>query len=132
MVDSIRAFGVFLDEEKHKNGTYISVKLDKDSSKKLDSWVTLNGIPNQTDPNEFHATVIYSRKGVPDAKSYDLGLPIDAKISGWHIFDTQQGTKALVAKIDSSVLAKHHTHLIKKFGATHDYPSYQPHVTVGS
>ena len=118
------------EEAQHKNGTYVSVKLDKDSTEKLDTWVSNNNIPNQSDPNEYHATVIYSRKGVPEAQTYDLGLPIQAKVSGWSIFDTQQGTKCLVAKIDSKALMNHHEHLIQKFGATHDYPSYQPHVTV--
>lgn len=114
----------------HPNGTYVSVELEAASKKELDKWVTDNKIPNAADPDQYHTTVIYSRKGVPDVKNYDLNLPIEAHISGWKIFPTQNGKKCLVAIIDSPELEKHHKTIRSKFGATHDYPDYHPHVTV--
>jgi 2'-5' RNA ligase len=114
----------------HEHGTYVSVNLNKESSKQLDDWSSANGIKNPIDPNDFHATVIYSRKGVPEAKKYDLNLPIDAKISGWKIFQTQDGKNALVGIIESKELNTHHKTLRKEYGATHDYPEYSPHVTL--
>lgn len=129
----MKTFEGFITEIKdksHPDGTYISAKLSDDSSNALDKWVTNNNIQNATDPKEYHSTVVYSRKGIPDAKSYDLGLPIQGKITKWELFPTQSGTKALVGIVDSPELTKHHVTLKKDFGATHDYPEYHPHVTI--
>jgi len=125
-------FKNFVNEAKsdeHEHGTYVSVKLDKKSVKELDTWATNTGIKNLIDPTEYHATVIYSRKPVPNAAEYDLKLPLDAKISNWKIFDTQQNTKALVGAIKSPALEKAHKDL-KAMGASHGFPDYQPHVTL--
>lgn len=129
-MNNFREFVVEASKVKHTHGTYVSVNLDKESSNKLDDWATKNSIKNLVDPNDFHATVIYSRKGVPDAEKYDLNLPISASITGWKVFPTQDSKKALVGIIDSKELNKHHKTLVKEYGATHDYPEYSPHVTL--
>lgn len=117
-------------DDLHPKGTYASVTLSKESQKALDDWVTKNEIPNATDPSTYHSTLIYSRKGVPEAKDYKVDLPIKAKISKWSIFKTQQGKDALVAIMDSPVLTQHHKNLRSQYGATHDFPEYHPHVTI--
>ena len=114
----------------HPDGTYVSVKLSKDSQKKLDDWTTENKIPNASDPSEYHTTIIYSRKGIPDVKSYDLSLPITAKLSEWKIFNTQDGKKCLVGVVNSNEIKKHHEKIMKKYGGTYDFPEYIPHITV--
>lgn len=120
----------YMDMDSHPNGTYCSVTLSKDSQKALDKWVTEHNIPNATQPSTYHSTVIYSRKGVPEAKDYPIDLPIKAKIEKWHIFKTQSGQRALVAIMDSPVLEQHHKNIVKDYGATHDFPDFHPHVTV--
>ena len=114
----------------HPNGTYMSAKLSHRSQRQLDSWVSENNIPNAADPAQYHTTIIYSRKGVPDASQYDLQLPIKAKIKEWKIFPTQTGAKCLVAIVDSPEFELHHLNIRNQYGATHDYPDYHPHVTV--
>lgn len=116
----------------HPDGTYVSVKLSKKSQSDLDSWVSKNNIMNASDPSEYHSTVIYSRVGVPNAKSYDLNLPITASISGWKKFDTKlsESGKCLVAIVDSPDLNKHHNNLVNDYGATHDFEGYHPHITI--
>lgn len=116
--------------QNHPDGTYMSAVLSKQSQKDLDKWCTDNNISNPSDPNEYHTTVIYSRVGVPKAKSYDLNLPINATIKEWKLFDTQTGDKCLVGVVDSKELVNHHNNLKEKYGATHGFPEYHPHITV--
>lgn len=118
------------DMSKHPNGTYISATLSKKSQKDLDSWVSKQNIPNPADPKQYHSTIIYSRKGIPEAKNHKITLPMSAKIKEWKIFPTQTGGKCLVAIMDSPELEKHHKHFRSEYGATHDYPDYHPHVTI--
>lgn len=114
----------------HPDGTYISVNLSKESSKQLDEWVSNQNISNPIDPKEYHTTVVYSRKGIPDAKSHDMKLPIEASLKEWKLFDTQSGDKCLVGIVDSTELKKYHEEYKSQYGATHDFPDYHPHVTV--
>lgn len=116
----------------HPNGTYISAKLTKKSQQVLDKFVSDHNIPNAADPKQYHSTIIYSRKGVPDAKSYKFKLPFKAKVKEWKKFDTQLGKsgKCLVAIMESPELEKAHKDIRKEYGATHDYPDFHPHVTV--
>lgn len=128
----------FLEEGKkdniHKDGTYVAVNLSKESTTKLYDWVKKNNISNPIDPhkkdNEYHVTVVYSRKGIAAAEEEDMGLPMNLKIVGWEIFNTQKGTKALVGKVDSKDLVSLHKMFREKYGATHDYDSYKPHLTI--
>ncbi len=116
----------------HPDGTYIAAELSPDSQKLLDTYVTGMNVPNAADPNQYHSTVIYSRKGVPEAREYHFELPFKAKIKEWKLFDTKFGEsgKCLVAIMDSPELEKAHKEIRDKYGATHDYPDYHPHVTI--
>lgn len=116
----------------HPEGTYIAAQLSPDSQLLLDKYVSNMNIPNAADPNQYHSTVIYSRKGVPEAKGYKFKLPFKAKIKEWKLFDTKFGEsgKCLVAIMDSPELQKAHKEIRDKYGATHDYPDYHPHVTI--
>lgn len=129
----MKTLNYFLTEialQTHKDGTYMSVTLDKPSRDKLFSWVEQNNIENAADPDQYHATVIYSRKPCPDAMTYDLKLPISAKISEFKLFGTKSDTKCLVGIVNSKELEKHHDILVDEYGATHDFPEYHPHITL--
>jgi hypothetical protein len=133
MEKNLKTLKKFINENSmvsHKDGTYMSVTLDKPSQDKLFSWVEDNDIVNACDPSQYHSTVIYSRKSCPDAVEYDLGLPIESTIKEFKLFDTQTGKKCLVGIIDSKELDKHHDILVDDYGATHDFPEYHPHVTI--
>lgn len=114
----------------HKNGTYVSANLSKSSSKKLYDWVSRQNIPNLIDFKDYHSTIVYSRKGIPKAKSYDLKFPIEASIKAWKLFDSENGDKCLVALLDCQDLEKYHLEYKNKFGATYDYEKYNPHITI--
>lgn len=113
----------------HKDGTYINVKPTKDNKKELYNWVVDNEIGNPLNRDEYHVTVIYSRNPCPNAKYYDFNLPIEGKICGWEIFDANIG-RCLVARIESKQLNDINNDLMTKYGATSDFDSYKPHITV--
>jgi 2'-5' RNA ligase len=117
----------------HPDGTYIQATVAKDSADKLFSFVKDNKISsNLSAPDEYHTTITYSRKGIPEVESYKFKTPITAKVKGWEIFPTQmEGTgKCLVALIDSKQLTNYHNITMDKFGATYDFPQYKPHITI--
>ena len=72
----------------------------------------------------------YSRRGIPLVTSYDFKLPEDVTIDSWKIFPSQSGKKCLVLAINSKSLQSTHKDIIKKYGATYDYETYVPHITV--
>lgn len=113
------------DVSKHPNGTYVCAKLNKKSKKALDYFVTEIGIPSPAEPDQYHSTIIYSRKGVPQVSEYKFNVPFTAKPKRWEIFGT-----CLVLVVNSSDLTKVHNDIMDKYGATYDYDDYTPHVTV--
>lgn len=117
-------------EKYHPDGTYVSAELDPKFQDAIFKWAQDNDIPNLADPKQYHATIAYSRKGIPEVKEKDFNLPITATISGWHIFPTQTGGRCLVAELQSSELTSHFKDIMDNYGATYDYPDYKPHLTV--
>lgn len=81
-------------------------------------------------PSEkLHCTVLYSRKPV-DIQDSDFELPYEGIGDEVSCFPQQDGKKCVVLKISSlRIPVLHHT-LRRVYGATHDYPTYEPHVTL--
>lgn len=115
---------------KHINGTYVSAKVSRASSKAIYDWVKSNSIPNAADPKQYHTTITYSRKGIPDVEQHAFDVPIAGQITGWKIFPTQNGSNCLVAVVQSLDLEDYHHTIQNEYGATYDYPDYIPHITV--
>lgn len=113
----------------HPGGTYICAKVSKKSREQMQKWVNEYNIPNAADPKQYHTTIVYSRKGIPEVTEYKIDFPIEASIKGWEIFNSGE-KKCLVAVVDCPELTKCHEEIRKKYGATHDYPDYHPHITV--
>ena len=125
------SFRNFLVESKHPDGSYMAAIPSKESMEKLATWSKENGIDKPIKSDDYHTTIVYSKKGIPGAKNYDLPLPVTCKIKEWKIFDTQaEGSgKCLVGILDCKAFEKAHNHLKKAYGATHDYDGYHPHLT---
>lgn len=113
----------------HPNGTYIALIPDKKTITSLAAWSKAHQIPNPIDPKELHTTLIYSRQGVPDAVNYNINLPLTVRVIGFDIFDSGD-KKCLVALLSSEELERHHLAIRTKYGATHDYDEYHPHITL--
>jgi hypothetical protein len=122
-------FAQFLLEAEGKGGQYAAYRFL--STKGIQKYIDRNQIPNPIPTEKLHVTLLYSRKPMPGYKP--LGLiaePIKVMVEGFDVWDTQDGKKALVARLDApKVVARHHE-LMKKYGGTFDYDEYRPHFTM--
>lgn len=117
---------------KHKDGTYVSLLLNLESKKALDRFTSeqLNlKDDNKVDPATYHCTLIYSRTPVPDAETLEIPKLVYAHVIGYEVFDTKQGNKCLVLRLNCPT-AHEINGVLNKMGATSDYNEYKPHITI--
>lgn len=118
---------------KHKDGTYVSLNLSKESKALLDNFVEMNlGLTERVDPSTYHITIIYSRTPVPSAENYmDMpsSLPVEALATGYEVFPTKNDGHCLVMRLTCPYATKLNSELVKQ-GATSDYDEYKPHLTL--
>ena len=122
-----KTFRQFFLESRHSSGTYVAVIPDAASMKKLVKWSKKAKIQNPIKEDDYHTTVVYSRKGIPKAKKHVINFPINAKIKEWKLFGDNQN--CLVALLDCPQLKKEFDTYTKAYGAVSDYPEYLPHIT---
>jgi 2'-5' RNA ligase len=115
----------------HKDGTYVSMDLDEQSRALLDNFVEMNlGLTERVDPSTYHITIIYSRTPVPSAEKYaGYGSEQPAKVTGYEVFPTKNDGKCLVARLNFPFAELLNKQLTAE-GATSDYDSYKPHLTI--
>lgn len=117
--------------KKTPDGTYVGVKLTKESRDTLYDEAKKLKIPNLLDKSEYHITVIYSRKHLPNFEP--LGKyenPIVAKPKTLSLFTTSSGNPCLVIELTCPKLEKRHEHIMKVHGATYDWDEYKCHITL--
>lgn len=109
-------------------GTYAKAVPCEDSKNKIAELVNLLNINNSVSPRSLHTTVTYSRKVVPELESMVLPEPITATPIGFAVFKSNM-YNCLVILLESMGLNLLHQQAMA-LGATYDYPTYHPHVTV--
>lgn len=115
---------------KHKDGTYVALNMSQESMDLLDNFVANNlGLDERVSKNSYHITVIYSRTPVPDAEKLSRAHTATACPAGYEMFDTKDGGKCLVLRVESAE-ARSLNNTLNTMGATSDYDSYKPHVTL--
>lgn len=116
---------------KHKDGTYVSMDLSDECRTLLDHFVEMNlGLTERVDPSTYHITIIYSRTPVPSAEQYKGNTSdIEAKVSGYEVFPTKNDGKCLVMRLEFPFANMLNKQLTAE-GATSDYDSYKPHMTI--
>lgn len=115
---------------KHKDGTYVALNMSPESMDLLDNFVANNlGLEERLAKHSYHITVIYSRTPVPDAEKLSREQTAIAQAVGYEIFDTKDGGKCLVLRVESAE-ARALNNTLSAMGATSDYDSYKPHVTL--
>ena len=105
-------------------GTYASYKLTPQSADKLMNWITDSGITSPSPKEELHVTTTFSRADVDLVPSDKKNIVLNP--SGYSIGVLKN---ALVLHIESDELTKVHDAALDA-GATTDYPSYKPHITL--
>ena len=116
-------------EIKDTKGSYAAVKFDSTTTESLKAYQYDNNIPNPLPSDEFHSTVMFSKKYIPTF------VPL-GKLSDWEgtftefdIFPSDDDN-ALVLKYDCHELSERFDKIISKYGATWDHSSFTPHITL--
>lgn len=123
----MKTFKEFIEEaRREEDGTYIAVKVDNKSATKLQDFVLNLGVELQEpiDKSEYHTTITYSRKTINDANTIDFKLPLNAKPTGWEVFDSKFG-KCLVLRVDDTSLKDYHQRTMD-MGGTYDFEGDVP------
>jgi hypothetical protein len=124
---------IMLTEDKKKsNGTYVGVRFSKKTNDAIKKFIEYNDIPNMDsieDNGGIHTTLIFSRKVLKDFKPKGK-VNIKAKAKGFKKIG-EKG-KALVMELNSPELVKRHKEIRRKYGATHDWDEYIPHITLST
>ncbi len=116
---------------RHKDGTYVSMDMSNGCKDILDHFVEMNlGLSERVDKSTYHITIIYSRTPVPSAENYaGSTTDIEATVSGYEVFPTKNDGKCLVMRLDFPYANMLNKQLTAE-GATSDYDSYKPHMTI--
>jgi hypothetical protein len=118
----------------NNNGTYVAVRFSEGTADKLHEYATSHNVPNRLEASEYHSTVVYSRNKLKNISLLRelspnwIGYP-----TGFDVFDsTENGqiTKCLVMKFSCVKLEARHVHLVEYNNATHDFPTYEAHISL--
>lgn len=108
------------------SGIYMSAHFSDDSCKVIRSIQEKLNVKEPVSADKLHATVVYSRKTVDLFPEDDLSEP--AQIVDIDVWDTKYG-RTLIGKLKSDYLQSRFKEA-QDAGATYDYDSYIPHVTL--
>lgn len=115
-------------------GTYAAVRFHPETIKALRELQEKLEIPNPLEESEFHATLLYSKKNLPnyqplgDLSPVQTADDIDYRLELW---PTSSGEKTCcVLLFDSVWLSERHEMLMREHEATWDHPSYKPHISL--
>jgi len=118
-------------------GTYAGMKFDSDSVAKLISFAEDNDIPKILSANEFHTTLLYSRKYLPNYEPIGmLDEPLEASAMNFEIWDSpanafkDEATRCLILKMECPEQVQRFNFLMDEHGASYDYDEYIPHTTL--
>lgn len=108
--------------------TFASVKLTKESAKRIYDYVKSIGIDDGISPDDLHVTLMYSRDRQVETEPrpndiYQADIGDDYKIMG------NDPWRALIAPIVSKELVARHEEL-KRAGGVHSYDEFKPHLSL--
>lgn len=107
---------------------YVSRKVKNSAA--IVKWAQSQGIPGMLPGAELHVTIVYSREPLDWMKtgeSWNAELKISA--GGARVMEVFNGG-AIVLSFVSGELSYRHGNILEA-GGSHDFPDYQPHITIG-
>lgn len=107
-------------------GVYGSFKLTEESTKKLSDWIEENEIVEPVQDDDLHITTTYS-KADPE-KEIEPSESKNIRLSSKDFAIATYG-RALVIEVESKELEDIHDAAIAA-GASYDYETYKPHITI--
>lgn len=109
-------------------GSYSSYQLSDKSKDRLENWMKSVGIRHPIDKEDMHVTIVYSKENNLFPNYEPSQEPILLSSTTFRLnFDEFGG--AIVIELSSPELTKKFKNSLK-YGATSDYPTYRPHITV--
>lgn len=118
----------YLFESSNITGTYSALLLSEDSREALYSFCAKLGISNLVPAEDYHCTLIYSRNPCHEVVNEDFNLPCGGIPIGYKILGVEK--KVLVIELMCPNAANLHEKFVSEYGATHDYETYIPHITI--
>lgn len=106
---------------------YVSRPLTSGSADRLHAWAEAQGIPNLVPPDLMHVTQVHSKADVDTSKLTPLSTLVDVGQDRWVGPLGDKG--AVVMFFQSPELAARHVEA-KDAGASWDFPTFMPHVTL--
>lgn len=117
--------------DKHAYGTYACFTLDERSIDDIGGIIKKFNISRSDPLEDLHCTILYSRKPFPSIEQYSIDprsySPV--KTMEYEVFEGKDDKAYLVLKLDDNHLRELHGQFLSA-GATHDFNSYQPHITI--
>ena len=134
----MKSYSAYLAESEHRSGTYAAVSVSKSSQNEIENFVKqfidVNDDAVLVKPEDYHCTLIYSKHPCPEVKEMDFGLPIEATPIGFELFESNsestKGSMCLVLLLESKELRELEKKCRDDYGATSDFPSYKPHISL--
>ena len=120
------------EKKEDSRGVYVAVKYNQSTGDDLLDFIKKYNIPSTLKAEDFHTTLIYSRKwdDIQDLNNNMEDFEIVAYPKELHVFETFNKKRALVIKLDCPYLEERHKYLMKRYGLTYDYDEYIPHITL--
>lgn len=121
------------EEDETSTGAFVGAKFSEKSNDALVKFIKDANIPNATERDQLHTTVMYTYSDVPDlvdetGQSFDP--PLIAKPTKFEIFNTQDDNDCLVLRIECDKLTERHEDIIADYGAVYTHDEYKPHITL--
>jgi len=114
-------------------GTYAGMRFTSKTIKKINSVCKQFDIKNKTKNSDFHSTLLFSRKHLPDylplGKLDDIIVGNAVKCNIWPT-QGDNPKQALVLQFKCKELSARHKSLMDEHKGSWDFPSYIPHLTL--
>lgn len=110
------------------------MKFSEETIKSLTALQEKLGVPNPLEPSEFHSTLLYSRKHLPNYIAQGELTPVatsDTENFTLDVWPSNGGERnVLVLIYPCEWLQDRWKSLSEEHGATWDFPDFTPHVTL--
>ena len=107
-------------------GVYIGMKLSKESVDKILKFISENNIPNGLSREDFHTTIIYSKK--TDNVELNEVESVEGTFERFSKFGEDKNVLVMEVKCES--LSDLHDYYMNKYDLSWDWNEYKPHVTL--
>lgn len=109
-------------------GTYAALLLTDTAKSALDDFCIRYAVPNKC--QDYHTTIMYSRKHHPDFEPQSSAIHHGTPLCFAIFTDRRTNKNCLVLKYRSVSIEKRHYNLKNIYGATWDFDTFEPHVTL--